>query len=142
MEIHGNHWKSKEIYRKSMENNGNQWKSMEIMGFFWKSIEIYRNPLEINGKSFGLFLPVKSLSILLRILKTHTGVFSKNILHKQKERSGLKIKVVRITSSGETSFNPFEKSQNPHRSDFKNYPSQAERKEWIKNKRRSEYFFW
>ena len=47
---------------------------------------------------FGLLLPVKSLSILLRNLKTHTGFFWK-------------------------------------------YPSQAERKEWIKKKSRSDYFF-
>ena len=51
---------------------------------------------------------MNSLPILLGNLKTHTGVFLKNVRHKQKERSGLKIKVVRTTSSGEKSFDPSE----------------------------------
>ena len=36
-------------------------------------------------------------------------LFFGNILHKQKERSGLKLKIVRTASSGAKSFNPFDK---------------------------------
>jgi len=94
MEIDGNHdnplksirnrWKSMEIIGNPKKSIGNLWKTMGISGnpwkswdFFWKSIEIYRNPLEIHGKSFGLLLPVKSLSILLRNLNPHRSVFKK-----------------------------------------------------------------
>ena len=95
----------------------------------------------MQNKSFSDdFFPWKVIQSFWEILKPTQEWFRRMSFTSREREEWIKQNVL-TTCSGEKTFNPFEESYNPLSSAFEEYPSQAERKEWIENKSCSDYFF-